>query len=179
MKIDRARPGEAEAIAEMHVAAWRETYPDLLPPSMFAQKTVAGMTPRWHDSLERGEAVFVVRNGAAIVGVAMAGTQRDAELPFSAGVRTIYLLRAAQGLGLGRGLMAAMAEDLLARGLMSCSLWALGDNATARRFYERLGGRVILTKPEIFPDGEIEHVAYGWDNVSAWLIRPPAAGSGE
>jgi GNAT superfamily N-acetyltransferase len=178
MNIERGVPDDAEAIAAAHVDSWRETYAGLLPPSIYAAKTVAVMAPRWRNSLERGEAVFLVRDGAAIEGVAFAGARRDETLPFEADVRAIYLRGRAQGFGFGRGLMAAMAADLLARGFRGCGLWALEGNARARRFYEMLGGRVVTTTTEHAPDGSAVHVAYGWSDVSAWLISPPRPETG-
>jgi GNAT superfamily N-acetyltransferase len=178
VNIERGAPDDAEAIAAAHVDAWRETYAGLLPPSIYAAKTVEMMTPRWRDSLERGEAVFVVRDGTAIEGVALAGARRDETLPFEADVRAIYLRRRAQGFGLGRRLMAAMASDLLARDFRGCGLWALESNMRARRFYEMLGGRVVATSTEHAPDGSAVHVGYGWNDVSAWLISPPRPETG-
>jgi ribosomal protein S18 acetylase RimI-like enzyme len=76
-------------------------------------------------------------------------------------------MRAAQRRGCGRRLMAALADALRARGFQSVCLWVLEDNASARGFYERLGGTVVGEKTEVHGEEEYREVAYGWDNLES------------
>jgi hypothetical protein len=71
--------------------------------------------------------------------------------------------------------MAALADALLARGNKSLCLWVLEENASARRFYERLGGVIIGEKTEVDGEHEFSEVAYGWENLeflSSAAIEP-------
>jgi hypothetical protein len=41
-------------------------------------------------------------------------------------------------------------------------VWVLRDNATARRFYERLGGVFIREQPITIGSSVLREVSYGW-----------------
>ena len=165
--------GDAEAIARVHVASWRETYPGLVPQPMLDRLSVAGRTRSWRSTLRRPPAVsrtavFVAEWNRIIVGFAAGGAQRSSALRragFTAEIDAIYVLRAAQGQGLGRLLMASLAQTFVDRGHGAASLWVLRENAAARRFYERLGGEPVAEKQ----DGALIEIAYGWSALTRLL----------
>jgi ribosomal protein S18 acetylase RimI-like enzyme len=189
--IRRARPGDAAAIAAVHVAAWRETYAGLVPKRMLSAFSVAERTRRWHRILTAsdpslGSAVFVaVARDRGIVGFGSCGRQPVAALladGFAGEFSALYLLAAHQRQGLGRRLMALMAQDLLARELRGAALWVLRDNEPARRFYEVLGAKVVGQRVETVDehltgrraqarDDELHEVAYGWLDLSILVPR--------
>jgi L-amino acid N-acyltransferase YncA len=79
---------------------------------------------------------------------------------------TLYLLDHAQGLGLGRRMMATMAASLLDRGMRDALVWVLDGNPSCW-FYERLGGtRLAFHRGHLsgIPVGE---VAYGWRDLTS------------
>ncbi|MDQ0544114.1 ribosomal protein S18 acetylase RimI-like enzyme [Methylobacterium brachiatum] len=71
--------------------------------------------------------------------------------------------------------MAALAAHLRRSGYRAASLWVLRDNATARRFYARLGGVVVGERVERRERATLEEVAYGWRDLAA-LRRGPVSG---
>ncbi len=172
---------DAPAIAAIHVAAWQETYTGLLPAEMIAAHTVETRLAAWTRILgdpESGTAVAVAEGPAGLVGFGSCGAQRAAELAadgFDGEVSAIYVLSAAQRRGIGSTLMAALAAHLLRSGHRAASLWVLRDNATARRFYARLGGVVVGERVERRERATLVEVAYGWRDLAA-LRRGPVPG---
>jgi ribosomal protein S18 acetylase RimI-like enzyme len=161
---------DCDDIGAVHVAAWRETYRGLLPDKLLEDLSVPVRAAMWRRGLERGAegpAIFVAEEGGAIVGFAAGGARRSPQLQEDAEVYALYVLSAAQGRGLGRRLMAALATALAERGARSLCLWVLRDNAGARRYYERLGGRVGIGKSEIEGGQPIVEVAYSWHDLAA------------
>lgn len=68
------------------------------------------------------------------------GAARDADAPAGFGeIRGIYVLRAYQRCGIGKNLLASVAEALRAQGFRKAYLWVLRENDRAIRFYERNG----------------------------------------
>ncbi|MGW2013440.1 N-acetyltransferase family protein [Streptomyces sp. NPDC001927] len=61
-------------------------------------------------------------------------------------IAALYVVPEAWGSGVGRGLLAASEEALVADGFRDAALWVLADNARGRRFYEAAGWR---------PDGTV------------------------
>lgn len=169
--IRAATTGDAAAIAAVHVTGWRETYTGLLPDAMLAGLDEGERAQRWARMLGDGETrAFVAEQGGAIIGFASGNPQRDAGLRdggFAGEIGAIYLLRRAQGLGLGRVLMAAAARDLRDRGFAAASLWALRDNLQARGFYERLGGEIVSAREERRGGTILHELCFGWRELDA------------
>ncbi|WP_036280851.1 GNAT family N-acetyltransferase [Methylocystis sp. ATCC 49242] len=175
--IRRAGIEDARTIAEIHVAAWRETYAQMMPAETLAGLDVDEWAARWRKSLAAGAgdpawAVFLAldEEGAA-AGFAKCERQTSekmAPLGYEGEFSSIYLLRRMQRRGAGRRLMAAMAGHLLASGCKSASVWMFRDALHARRFYEALGATPTGVEGvwEIYglvlPD-----VAYGWRDIRA------------
>ena len=188
--IRRARPEDAAGIAAVHVAAWHEAYAGLVPERMLSALSVAERTRRWRRILtspdpSRESAVFVaVGRHRAIVGFGSCGRQPVADLVadgFAGEFSALYLLAAHQRHGVGRRLLALMAQDLIQRGLRGAALWVLRDNEPARRFYEVLGAKLAGQRVETvdeFVSGErvgardvLHEVAYGWPDLSVLAPR--------
>ena len=169
--IRAAVPTDAPQIAHTHVACWRETYAGMLPDAELAALSVPDRTAMWERILTQSPSsttVFVYERDDVIVAFGACGGQRDVGLAgkgFGGEISSIYVLASAQKHGVGAALMRAMAAALTAQGLVGMSLWVLRENALARRFYDRLGGRVLGEKTESRPYGEIVEVSYGWPDL--------------
>lgn len=177
LALRRSGPADAAAIAAIHVAAWREAYPGLMPESMIAARTVADRTRLWRRVLaDPADAVFLALRAGRPCGFVAAGTQRDAGLAargFAGEITALYVLAADQRRGVGRALMAAAARRLAEAGHRSAALWVLEANAPARAFYRRLGGAELAAREEVEPEAVIREVAYGWTDLN----RLAAAGT--
>lgn len=169
--IRAAVPADAPRIAQTHVACWRETYAGMLPDEALAKLSVADRTVMWEGILTQSPpatSVFVVDRDDEIAAFGACGRQRDVDLAakgYGGEVSAIYVLASAQGRGVGTALMRVMAAALTEQGLAGMSLWVLRENAAARRFYDRLGGKVLGEKAERRPFGEIVEVTYGWPDL--------------
>ena len=166
--ITPAGPGDAAELGEVHVASWRQTYPGLLPQTYLAAMNPHLHARRWRHQLTRarsGEVVLVAEGPRGLIGYcAGALVARQAE-GADAEVFTLYLVKPAQGIGLGRRLLASMARVLAAQGATSLRLWVLNGNQAARGFYERLGGRAVQERTVSGWGGGLKETAYRWDDI--------------
>jgi|GEM_PF-5264540 len=78
----------------------------------------------------------------------------------------IYLLADQRGAGVGRGLMTAVADHSLRRGMFSTGLWVLRGNRTGRAFYEALEGKASGEKSERVGARNAQLISYWWDDIS-------------
>jgi len=101
-----------------------------------------------------------------IVGFAVGGPERDGDPVYKGALYAIYLLEKYQRQGLGRRLVAAVAQELIRRDLCSMLVWVLVDNP-ACGFYEALGGRRMHSRPITIGPATLEEVAYGWPDLRA------------
>ena len=168
-----AGPSDAEELARVHVTAWRETYRGLLPDAFLARMSEPGFARRFGRELTDPRAGVTLAAGGryGLVGYAQGGpSRRGAE--GEAEIATLYLLRIAQGQGLGAELMAETARALAAQGARSLMISVLRDNIRARRFYEHMGGAPETPRQERGPGGALLYeVAYCWPDIRTLSAR--------
>jgi ribosomal protein S18 acetylase RimI-like enzyme len=173
--IRRARLADVADLARVHVACWHESYDGLVPAATLAAFTVERGKAVWGRILGEPDAfnaaaAYVVEIDHRLVGFGSCCAQRSPELAargYDGEVSSIYLLRAVQRHGQGASLLHALAADLLGRGFAAASLWVLRDNARARGFYERCGGRILAERVDVREHTELFEVAYGWSSLAA------------
>lgn len=165
-------PADAEALALTHVTSWRETYRGLLPDAYLARMSVESHTRRFARSLLRpgfDDVTLAAADRAGIVGYAQGGPSRR-KLAGEAEIATLYVLKTAQGRGVGARLLNEAARALAARGAMSLVISVLRDNLAARGFYEHLGGVAEPARLEPGPGGALLHeVAYRWPDIGVLM----------
>lgn len=176
MTIREATTTDAAGIARVHVDSWRTTYADIVPATYLDSLSYADREARWNGILHQPDAgnhIYVATNDTAqIVGFAAGGAQRT-DIPDYAGeLYAIYLLREAQGGGLGRRLMGAVVASLAGAGVRSMLAWVLAGNP-AHRFYEKLGGQIVAERPTEIGGAALSEVAYGWPDTTPLLPAPP------
>ena len=173
-----AKSGDAAALGLLHVSSWRETYAGLLPGQLLDGLSAEARSAMWSAILDDpaahgGAAVFVAESGGGIVAFGACGDQRDEALRergFDGEFGAIYVLQSHQRAGVGSALMSLMARNLLGRGRTAAILWVLRENASARSFYERLGGAPAGEKADEQSGVMVAEVAYGWSDLSL-LVR--------
>ncbi|WP_374657188.1 N-acetyltransferase family protein [Phenylobacterium sp.] len=165
-------PDDAEDLARLHITCWRETYQGLLPDAFLNRMSVPVHARRFRAGLLNPgplDATLAAADRRGIIGYAQGGPSR-ARRPGEAEVMTLYVLRAAQGRGIGRDLMTGMARIMAANGATSLMLSVLRDNIPARGFYERLGGRAEAPRREPGPGGVTYEVSYRWPDISVLTV---------
>lgn len=179
--IRRARPGDAQGMARVHLACWRSSYADILPPAYLAGMSALREAAHYERAMvERrgGHAGFVAvadgnePAGAGVVGFATGGLARR-KGPLDAGlaegeIETLYLLDDFRERGIGRRLMRATASHLASLGAQSAFAWVLEGNPS-RWFYERLGARQVAREGLDYAGTAVTQIAYAWDPIHTLL----------
>jgi len=174
-----AGPSDAEEMARVHVASWRETYRGLLPDAFLARMSEPGFARRFRRVLTDpgGSVTLVGADRYGLVGYAQGGPSRRDTAGLANGgeaeIATLYVLRQAQGRGLGAQLMVETARALAAQGAASLMISVLRDNIRARGFYEHLGGVAEAPRQEPGPGGRLLYeVAYRWADIGSLTSLP-------
>jgi len=164
--IRPALPNDAAEIARVHVDSWNSSYRGLLADEFLDSLSEAGYTDRWRRVIGDGASrVFVVEEAGGIVGFASGGRERAGESGYEGELYAIYIVAGSQRKGHGRELVHTMAAALRATGLRDMIVWVLRDNASAREFYERLGGTYVRAQPITIGPTTLEEVSYGWRSL--------------
>ncbi len=131
------RPATAEdaaAIAAVYVRSWRAAYAELLPTEVLASLDEADWARRFRSRRDRAPTMLLAFTPGRVVGVVMAGPDRQD--PLLAEIYAIYVLPDVQGQGIGAVLLDAAIAQLDAAVVR---LWCAAANHGSRRFYERRG----------------------------------------
>jgi ribosomal protein S18 acetylase RimI-like enzyme len=162
-----ARADDSDAIAEVHVASWQESYRGLIAQPVLDALSIADRKAAWRKIFaELGYyPVYVAEHETQIIGFGQGGTCRSDQLGQEMEVYAIYLLARAQRRGTGARLVRTIMRDFLAHGRNSAGLWVLRDNTAARKFYEKLGARPIAERVEHRPQYDRAEVGYAWDDL--------------
>jgi ribosomal protein S18 acetylase RimI-like enzyme len=168
--IAPAGPSDAAALARLHVDTWRETYAGILPSIYLERMSSALHEHRWRQRLlSTREATLAAEGHKGLVGYVSAERSRRSRTGVEAEITTLYVLKQAQGRGLGRELFTGAARVMAARGATSLVVWVLRDNLKARAFYERLGGRREDVGNEYVGGAVVASVLYRWPDLRGWL----------
>jgi len=150
--IRLATHADLAALGGIRAQAWRETYTGQLPESIIdAQYDRIPLAVRhWQRALDEGGSIWLALADGEIVGHAQAVLTEDASAPVPLELAALYLLRRAQGIGLGRRLTWTAIGDA------PCLVWVLETNQSAMGFYRVIGFE---------PDGARREVAPGFGGV--------------
>jgi ribosomal protein S18 acetylase RimI-like enzyme len=166
--VTPAGPSDALALARVHVACWRETYPGLLPQPYLDRMNPYAHAARWGVRLMRAEEITLAAEGReGLVGYCSAEPSRRGGAKDEVEITTLYVLKSAQGESVGYRLMTQTARAFEARGATSLIVWVLKENAKARHFYEAMGGVLAGERSELVGGWAVPSVAYRWGEIGA------------
>lgn len=156
--VRTARPQDAAEIADVHVRAWRETYPGMLSDELLASLSVPAHERMWGAILGGTDAAgaHVAEREGRIVGFALACTPHEDDAPRDVELGMLYLLDEAKGTGAADALVEA------ALGGGPAFLWTADLNHRALAFYARHGFR---------RDGASKRIARWDDILDVRLVR--------
>jgi len=170
--IRDAREADLEAVARVHVQAWRESYADFLSAEALQGLSVEERLALWRraiaDANDRSK-FLVAETDGRIVGFARGGPVRtekgSASLDTQGELYAVYLLDEAKRRGIGRRLVLGVFRHLADQGFESCGLWVLTPNTAARRFYESLGGVAGIEQTFELRGDTVSETAYRFEPI--------------
>jgi len=162
MQIRRAKIEDSAGLAKVQVDSYRTAYAGIFPQDYLDHFTYEEQEQDWRDwiSSQSEDILYVVESTTGeIVGYALARPGPSEVASYDSELMSLHVSRPYQRQGLGRQLVAAVAEQLKQKDSKSLMLWVLEENRS-RGFYERLGAQ-LLDEKKMSGGGKAE-VAYGW-----------------
>ena len=164
IEIRRAKPYDAEAVADAHDDAWRTAYQGIIPGAELERLINRRGAAWWDSAIRKGSRIALLQFGEKVAGYANYGRNRARSLHYDGEIYELYLRPEFQGLGFGRRLFTAARRDLAQSGLKSLIVWALSENDTAVAFYRALGGKTVARSSEKFGARVLDKIAFGWNS---------------
>lgn len=154
---------DAEAIADIHVRAWQESYQGIIDQNYldaisFSERFAFRKKILTHPKPAQINLVAVQNN--KIVGFCDAGVAFDASEAYRGEIYAIYLLDEFKRHGIGKALLKIINRHLEEHLLIPYVTWVLEKNKTACRFYEKSGGQFFKKKSVEIGDKNYIEVSY-------------------
>ncbi len=149
LRLRRAEPGDAPTLSLVASATFLDTYATVLSGAdIVAHCTVKNSIAAFETWLADPATIVTLAEyepGHAPIGYTVLTTPDFAidSGPADIELRRIYLMKQAQGSGLGAALMGRVLEDAAAAGRTRVLLGVWDQNTRARAFYERQGFEII------------------------------------
>lgn len=165
--IRDAIPADAAAIAGLHLRSWLAAYEAIAPAEAVGVLTLDVRRERWTAMLSEPAPRWVCRVAEAegrILAVGVACAPTEPVFGDRGEVRHLYVEPDLRRSGLGRRLMAELAEVIASWGYGGLALGVVAENTPALAFYAALGGSEIgrFTDPGLI--WKSENIALAWDN---------------
>ena len=138
-RVRRAVAADADTAGTVFLACWQRSYVDLLPPQVRARYDEASAVALWRRVLAAAPDGVLVADVAGQGVRAVTRYGADPDDPRRGHVFSLYVHPDTQGLGLGRTLLRAAADELRAAGYGTATLWVFARNEAARAFYAAQG----------------------------------------
>lgn len=161
-----ATAADAAAIAALHALSWRANYRGILPDGLLDGPIEEEHLAVWRERLAsprpQRQFILLARETDSIRGFVC--VLLDQEPAWGARLENLHVHPEAKGQGTGRALLVRAREwvEAVTPG-NRLHLWVLGKNASARAFYERLGGAAAEEGVWQVPSGEaVAELRYLW-----------------
>ena len=140
LTIREATPGDALAVARVHLAAWRAAYRGIIPDSYLDGLDEEERASRY--TFDRNgpddPLTWIALEGGRVRGFVTLGPARDGEQG-QGEVFALYVSPLSWRSGVGTVLLTHAERHLVTRGFDEALLWVLRDNVRGRLFYEARG----------------------------------------
>jgi GNAT superfamily N-acetyltransferase len=166
---------DAEAVAQLHIENWRNTYRGIMPDWYLDGSITEDRMILWKNRLSalanEQQYVVIAELSRKIVGFAC--ILLDKEPQWGACLDNLHVLPQLRRSGIGRALFSQVTKWVLTtRPGWPIHLWVFESNINARNFYNSLGGNIILVKDKQVLEGVWVHSClYLWKDLNALQHR--------
>ncbi len=170
-----AIPDDAEAVAQLHIENWRNTYRGIMPDwyldgSITEERMILWKT-RLSAMANEQQYVVIAELSRKIAGFAC--ILLDKERQWGACLDNLHVLPQLRRSGIGRALFSKVTQWVLTtKPGWPIHLWVFESNINARNFYDALGGNIILVKDkQVLESVWVQSCLYLWKDLNALQQR--------
>lgn len=168
-RIRVAKATDTAAMARINAATWRESYKEFLPRRLMEGISCSQKQAEIEDFFagwEKNQAIALVTEDRSneIIAFIMAGKNRRQDLTYMGEIYNLHVAPAFQNQGIGLFLVHRVIQVFKQRNWSTMVVWVLEQNPS-RRFYEKLGGRIIARDTDKYQGFVAPVIAYGWQEL--------------
>lgn len=168
VEIRKAKPEDAEQIAQVHVKSWQTTYQKMIDEEVLSSMKWEDRVDTWRQTikdLEDNALIIGAFEGDKLLGFLSGGSVRKALDDCDSEIYAIYLLKESRGKGIGKELMEAFFSWLREKDFQSCLVW-IAEKNPYQSFYSAMGARKSDYRGvSRIQNNKLTTVAYIWDKI--------------
>ena len=153
--IRKATEADVRQIAEILVEDWKRAYNGIMDSAYLDAMSVE---QRYPIELRRYQKYMVAADGQEILGYAWNEMIEDETADCE--IVALYVRYGRRKNGIGRMLFQNAMDSFRAVGKKRMAVWCLKENQEARKFYERMGGKVGQTGTHTWGNRDYEMISY-------------------
>jgi len=156
-------------IARVHVESWQKSFDGIVDREFLENMSVEKRIPRFEQAFAaKSFYKMLVAEDAekGIVGFADFGLPRDRN-SFDAELYAIYFLPEFQRKGIGGNLFKCCLKEMALNNINTMCLDSL-EISPYRRFYEKMGGKIVGRNRHRLGETDFETVIYGWEDLQVY-----------
>ncbi len=165
MTIRPATDADLAVICALHLANWRSSYAGAMPDAFLGAPVAQEMARRWHSLPAAPDVTLAGEIEGAFAGFALV-RMGNPEGPL---LESLHVHERMRGSGIGRALIAAVAQAVLDAGHHAMWLEVLAANGAARQFYARLGGQESPEFEDVIAGQRVPAVKVHWRDLRALI----------
>jgi len=133
-------------MARIKIDGWKGAYDKIIASNYLNSLDYERQTERYIASFdEYKDLVFVAVRGEEVLGYSCFQLQ-DKSGNFDSELVSLYIKPEEKGKGIGTNLLKETAKELLSKGKKSMIIWCLSENVPAIKFYQKIGGKIMVEK---------------------------------
>lgn len=164
--IRRASFEDIPQVAKVHVESWQKSFRGIVSQRYLDNLSIEKREKAFRERYNKKNYTSIVAETmeGKIVGFADFGKGRDENKKFESEIYAFYLLGEFQRKGIGEKLFRNIVENLIENSEESLYLEAL-EISPFRKFYEKMGGKIIGRSSHKIGDETYATVLYGWNDL--------------
>lgn len=155
MIIRKAAEDDVEQIAEIVVEDWKKAYKGIIDDGWLDSMSVE---QQYQKEMQRYRDMMVAADGGEILGYAWNLIADDEASDCE--IVALYVRYAKRNNGIGKALFQNSIDFFRASGRKMMIIWCLKENYEARKFYEKMGGKVYKTGTHTWGSKDNEMISY-------------------
>ena len=175
--IRNAIEKDSKILSSLIVRGWKSAYRGIISDDFLDSMDEEDSINRWEEminSQNEGSKIKVYEEDGKVLGVIKYGVPQDSmDGKFDAEIQILYVEPKLKGKGIGTKLFNTAKDYFLKNNMNNLIIWCLKGNQKAIRFYEKMGGKVALSRKSVAHKIEVDEVGIEYKlNDKIILVKP-------
>ena len=163
--IRKAIRDDSYNIAKLIVSGWQTAYKGLIEDKFLNSLSVEAMAPNWERNIlsqDEYSNIYVCEENNKIVGVIRFGKPTDNLKSYNAEIHALYVQPTLKRRGIGSQLFECAKNYFIDKNKTNMIIWCLKGNIPSIKFYQKMGGTIVLTRKATVHNIEVEEIGLSY-----------------